>query len=63
MGLIGYEIFLIDLIKNKAFVERLFDMLAFANVEYVKRIFRGAGIRWNLNLGLEIELLLGLERL
>jgi len=37
MGLMGYERFLIDIIKNRAFVEKLLDKLVYANIEYAKR--------------------------
>ena len=36
-GLMGYERFLRDIIQNKAFVEKLFDRLVEANIEYARR--------------------------
>jgi uroporphyrinogen decarboxylase len=37
MGLMGYERFLVDIIKDRAFVEKLLDKLVLANIEYGKR--------------------------
>ncbi len=37
MGLMGYERFLVDILKNQEFVEKLLDKLVYANIEYAKR--------------------------
>jgi len=36
-GLMGYERFLIDIVSNREFVEKLLDKLVKANIEYAKR--------------------------
>jgi uroporphyrinogen decarboxylase len=42
-GLVGYERFFRDLIENRAFIEKLFDRLLRANLEYAKRYLELAG--------------------
>ncbi len=36
-GLMGYERFLVDIVKNRKFVEKLLDKLVKVNIEYAKR--------------------------